>query len=116
MPYKNPEDRKRHLKRWRENNPDYHKKYWKKHGKKYTKYALGREQRYKSNISNKIKVSARNKVYYALKTGKLIKPNRCEKCSTIARLEADHRDYSKPLDVQWLCKPCHQWFTTNLTV
>lgn len=49
--------------------------------------------------------NARDRVYYAIKTGKL---NRlpCYKCGN-KKSEAHHEDYSKPLDVKWLCKKCH---------
>jgi len=51
---------------------------------------------------NGYKVSAHKKVAYAIKTGKLIKEN-CF-CGKLAH--AHHDDYSKPLDVIWLC-PIH---------
>jgi ribosomal protein S27AE len=54
--------------------------------------------------------SARDKVYYAVKTGKLTKPAHCTKCGAAAsgrKLQAHHADYSKPLEVEWLCIPCH---------
>lgn len=41
----------------------------------------------------------------AIKSGKL-KRMPCEKCNKI-KVEAHHDDYSKPLDVRWLCKRCH---------
>lgn len=116
MPYKNPEDRKKNQAKWRANNLDYHKKYWKKNGKKYTKYSSGRQQQYKANVNNKLKVKARNAVYYAVKTKKLIRPIFCSQCNKKCKPEADHRDYNKPLEVVWLCKQCHQWFTTNRPV
>jgi len=47
------------------------------------------------------------KVRYAIITGKLLKPIHCEDCGTIAKLQAHHDDYTKPLNVKWLCLQCH---------
>ena len=43
----------------------------------------------------------------ALRDGKVVRPDECEGCGQAARIEAHHHDYSKPLVVVWLCKPCH---------
>jgi hypothetical protein len=43
----------------------------------------------------------------AVRDGKLVKPERCEGCGLERRLEKHHHDYSRPLLVVWLCKPCH---------
>ena len=53
------------------------------------------------------KIKARTLVCCALKTGFLIRPNICSKCQKESRIEAHHPDYSKPLEVMWLCKKCH---------
>lgn len=53
------------------------------------------------------KWKARAKVRYAVKTGKIIKPTKCEQCSKEEKLQAHHHDYGKPLDVNWLCVVCH---------
>lgn len=34
-------------------------------------------------------------------------PELCERCKQPKRLERHHPDYSQPLLVEWLCKPCH---------
>lgn len=54
-------------------------------------------------------------VHAALKAGRLHKPETCERCgqepgrSRDGRLllQAHHEDYSRPLDVRWLCTLCH---------
>lgn len=58
--------------------------------------------------ANKEKHLARGKVSRAIRSGKLAKPARCSRCRKPSkRLEAHHADYAKPLDVTWLCDPCH---------
>ena len=56
---------------------------------------------------NKLKVKAHRDVSYAVKTGKLIRQP-CERCGTAEHVVAHHEDYSKPLDVVWLCKHHHK--------
>lgn len=56
-----------------------------------------------SNPENR---AARIIVGNAIRDGKLT-PQACERCSYGIGVQAHHEDYSKPLDVTWLCKPCH---------
>lgn len=49
--------------------------------------------------------NVRAKARYAVKRGQ-IKRLPCERCAS-ERAEKHHDDYSRPLDVRWLCKPCH---------
>ena len=51
--------------------------------------------------------SAKAAVARAIKAGELVRPAKCESCGEGCKPEAHHEDYSKPLDVIWLCKPCH---------
>ena len=51
------------------------------------------------------KYAAHSAVNYALRKGTLTKLN-CEECSR-PDTQAHHEDYSKPLDVVWLCVDCH---------
>lgn len=46
-------------------------------------------------------------VQKALAAGKLAKPALCSRCSRYKRLDAHHDDYSEPLVIRWLCRPCH---------
>lgn len=60
----------------------------------------------KDKIKHPEKHRAREIVKAAKKNGKLIaKP--CEVCGSKDRIHAHHEDYSKPLNVKWLCAPCH---------
>jgi hypothetical protein len=44
----------------------------------------------------------------AIKSGKLIKPTKCTGCGRETRLSGHHNDYSKSLEVEWLCSSCHK--------
>lgn len=47
------------------------------------------------------------KIGWAIKSGKIIRKEICEKCNKKSRTQAHHHDYSKPYDVVFLCRPCH---------
>lgn len=48
-------------------------------------------------------------VYRAVEDGRLVKPEKCERCGRPSpNLQAHHEDYSRPLDVEWVCEPCHK--------
>ena len=95
MPYK--DTKKQNL--WRLKNPEYHKE-WRKKNKEYYK-------EYRKNPINKLKNNIRSLLNYNIATGSIIKPNICEKCKKVKKLEGHHEDYNKPLEVKWLCKQCH---------
>lgn len=50
---------------------------------------------------------AQDTVGRAVRQGKLARPDQCSLCGTSCKPEAHHHDYSKRLDVTWLCRPCH---------
>lgn len=47
-------------------------------------------------------------VFYAIRRGDLKKPVKCGQCHAKTLIFGHHDDYSKPLDVRWLCRSCHQ--------
>jgi len=53
------------------------------------------------------KYTARKKLSNALRAGKIIKPTNCSQCGKRIKVTAHHDDYSKPLQVRWLCVECH---------
>jgi ribosomal protein S27AE len=57
---------------------------------------------------NPQKVKAHSAVAYALRSGRLVRPNACPECGEETLVEAHHPDYDKPLEVEWLCGPCHR--------
>lgn len=54
------------------------------------------------------RVKCRKVAYSAKRSGKITAPKRCTHCNQKTKLHAHHEDYSKPLDVIWLCRPCHR--------
>ena len=52
-------------------------------------------------------------VYYAIRTG-VLTPTPCKYCGA-SKVEAHHPDYSKPLEVEWVCRPCHHKIHLTLT-
>jgi len=58
----------------------------------------------------KKRYSARDAVYRATKTGKLIRPDECSQCGrTGTQIQGHHHSYEKEywLDIEWLCSECH---------
>jgi len=62
----------------------------------------------KSRAANPEKVKARSIISVAVATKKIDKPANCQECSSTGRIEGHHMDYDKPLEVVWLCTPCHR--------
>jgi len=51
---------------------------------------------------------ARQAVARAVKSGRLVRPDFCSRCDVSCKPEGHHHDYSKPLEVEWLCDDCHE--------
>lgn len=44
----------------------------------------------------------------AVVRGTLVRPGECSQCQSVRKVQGHHRDYSKPLEVIWLCIRCHR--------
>lgn len=68
-----------------------------------------RTHRLKYDEEFKKKHTARKILNHRIENGSIIKPSICSKCRISGvTIQGHHKDYSKPLDVDWLCEKCHR--------
>jgi hypothetical protein len=80
------------------------KRYREAHPEKIREYRKFRRPLYRVSAE---KLSARNAINKAIMSGKITKPEVCEACGDRGLTHGHHDDYSKKLEVRWLCAPCH---------
>jgi len=90
--HENPEKIKLAGLKWRRANPDK---------------AAAQTKRYPE------KYKARKVLNHVIEKGRISKPKTCSVCGKTGRVEGHHEDYSKPLEVIWLCSQCHIDIHTN---
>lgn len=66
-----------------------------------------REKEAATKREKDIRYYARQRLNAAVASGTIIKPKTCSKCGKVKKLTAHHNDYTKPLEVEWLCYECH---------
>ena len=104
------EGHKNCFKEWKRKNPNYMPKYLKEYSKKnprkeyFKRYHKVHVKIYIKNNPEKYK--ARYILRNAIASKKVLKPDKCSKCTNL-KPQAHHPNYSKPLDVIWLCRNCH---------
>lgn len=88
--------------------------YWKNHdrllqqAKDYQATPRGQRNRKEFKKKNYIAEKASERVRQAVRLGKLSRPNVCEACGVVTDIiEGHHPDYDRPMEVVWLCRPCH---------
>ena len=92
MPYKNPEKKRENAKRRQIHYRQKHREMINEKARQYSR-------------KNLEKMLAHTLLHSAVTEGRVIKPDTCP-CGR-SNPEGHHEDYSKPLMVVWLCRPCH---------
>ncbi len=85
-------------------NIEYYRKYDRDRGNRLPD---NYEKEYRARFPDKYK--AHTMVSNAVRDGKMTRPNYCQGCGAECRPDGHHENYLKPLDVVWLCKPCHHF-------
>lgn len=69
------------------------------------------------SFRNPEKVKASEKLRKEIREGKIQRPTKCQKCGEKYNgnsvINGHHEDYSKPLEVIWLCNACHKKLHTQ---
>jgi hypothetical protein len=101
---------KANWKRYSEANSDRLKSKNVEYRKQHPEASRLQKERYRA--ASGPKVEAKNKVWSHVLTGR-IKKQPCEVCGE-PKADAHHDDYSKPLDVRWLCRKHHaEWHAVH---
>lgn len=94
---KNPKQYKENQARWRTENRDKVHDY---------------DRQYRE--ANQEKRQAKQLAFRAVERGDLIRPDSCSECGKECVPHGHHDDYSRPLEVRWLCHACHLgWHREN---
>jgi hypothetical protein len=103
---RNPDKRIEYKNRWLLGHPDGIKEADKRWRDKYPERA--RECVRIWDSKNPEKGKARRTARAAVLRGDLTRQVKCQKCGgSSKRIEGHHYDYSRPLDLIWLCHKCH---------
>ena len=91
-----------YMQSWYADKPEYATDQGRKHRERAREYE---RRRYHEDAGFREKKMARNMVGIRLQRGTLQRQP-CERCGT-PNAQAHHEDYSRPLDITWLCKEHH---------
>ena len=87
-------------------NIDYYREYDRERAKNYVRQQASSEISKAWREADKRRSVCHSTVARAIKLGELVRQP-CVRCQNEKSL-AHHEDYDKPLEVVWLCQPCHK--------
>lgn len=96
-------------------NIDYYREYDIARSKTEKRKSLNTKLTKRYRVINKVKYAAHSLVSNEIRSGRMKKPDACSQCDSKDRvIHGHHDDYTKPLDVRWLCVICHKkWHKEN---
>lgn len=89
--------------------------------KEYSTTENGKQAKQKANASYRerypLKYAAHVITRNHIRDGRLKAETACLTCKSTKKVEAHHDDYTKPLEVRWLCESCHKdWHRHNKAI
>lgn len=103
----NPDKRCEYQKKWEFKYPGRFAEFTKKWRSENPERWLEIQRKWQKENSDKLR--CHQKLRYAVQNGYVLKSTICQFCgATDTPIEGHHQDYSKPLEVMWLCDPCHK--------
>lgn len=75
---------------------------------KEKKSQINRSWRERNSERRKLMNDATNKLWTAIRAGKITRGQKCEICGSVDDIEGAHWSYDNPLEVKWLCSSCHR--------
>lgn len=82
--------------------------------KRNRRYLINNPGKFKENrqktayeVRRTVQYRARQVLSRAILRGKVVRPDECSRCGVPCKPQGHHDDYSRPLDVAWLCSSCH---------
>lgn len=102
--YASKEEYNQYFREYREKNRERVRAYNREYNRDYRKiHGYMNELNYKHRYPHKEK--ARRILQQAVRDGTVVRGN-CRDCSSVEMIQGHHEDYTKPLEVIWLC-PLH---------
>lgn len=72
-----------------------------------TRLARIRASKVTPESDHKLRQRAQGLVNMRIKRGAMTRPTACTECGKPGKVDAHHNDYSKPDEVEFLCRRCH---------
>lgn len=107
MPYKDPQARREHGRRYRQTHAEELRAKKRQWFKEHWDSSEAFRAKYRTQVSAEAS-AAHQRVYNAIQRGEIQRPLTCSECGATGFIEAAHENYIEHLAIRWLCRPCHR--------